>query len=100
MDIKEFVGYKIETEIERKRGSTTVESYVIFSKMKNKDKTWVEIHMGIKGAALKDFVIAFEDSVDRTNPEALRSMAIALTEEYADGVASELLDLIPEPEEG
>lgn len=94
----ELFGYKIETEVKKEKGSAIVESYTFFSKAQTPSKTWVELHMGIKGAALKDFVIAFEDDIDINNSEALKKLAQELTDEYADSVASELIDLLPDEE--
>lgn len=96
----ELFGYKLEKQITRKKGSAIVESYTLFSEAQTQGKTWVELHMGIKGATIKDFVIAFENDVDKSNHEALKALAEELTNEYAETVADELIDLLPDkPEE-
>lgn len=96
MAIKEIFGFKIETKIAREKGETVVESYTLFSEAKKRNKTWVELHMGIKGAAIKNFVIAFEQEINRGDYQALKDFAQKITEEYAEGVAAELIDSLPD----
>ena len=49
--MKELFGFKVEVPVEYKNGEAIVESYTLYSEAENPEKTWVELHMGIKGAA-------------------------------------------------
>lgn len=102
MDIKEVMGFKVTTEVTREKGSATIESLVLFSEHESKaepeNNIWVEIHMGFIGMALKSSVISFGYSGDIKNKEAMQGLAVELTNEYAPGMAAELIDLLPDPE--
>lgn len=102
MDIKEVMGFKVTTEITRVKGAATIESLILFSEHESKaepeNNIWVEIHIGFEGAAFKSSVISFGYSGDLKDSEAMRELAVELTNEYAPCMAEELIKLLPDPE--
>ena len=94
--MKELFGFKLEVPVEYKNGEAKVERYTLYSEAENPEKTWVELHMGIKGAAIKSHVICFEEDIDKHDYNALKKFAKEITDEYAAGVAVELFELLPD----
>lgn len=102
--VKALVGFKVNSLVEKTEyGTVEIESLITFEPAReniNQGNLYVELHMGIAGYGIKEFIVGTNVHGDMCNVDNLEDLATDLVDVYKEEMAPELISYLEENEAG